>query len=122
MWKFEAIKDGEVTATRILGGSGPLKLDVKVSSTELVEEDTWDMASIRVRVTDNYGNTCPYVQLPIVFELKGDAELIGSDIVTAEGGMCGTYIRTVGRAGKAELTIKANGLESVRMTFDIKIK
>ncbi|MBQ5441450.1 MAG: glycoside hydrolase family 2 protein [Firmicutes bacterium] len=122
VWKFEAIKDGEVTATRILGGSGPLKLDVKVSSTELVEEDTWDMASIRVRVTDNYGNTCPYVQLPIVFELKGDAELIGPDIVTAEGGMCGSYIRTVGRAGKAELTIKANGLESVRMTFDIKIK
>ena len=62
------------------------------------------------------------MQLPVRFELEGDAELIGPDIVTAEGGMCGTYIRTAGRAGKAALTIKCSGLEDVRLTFEINKK
>lgn len=121
VWKFEAVKDGEVTAERILGSRGPLKLDVNASSTSLKEEDTWDMAAVRIRITDSCGNTCPYVQLPIRFELKGEAELIGPDVVTAEGGMCGTYIRTTGKPGKAELKIKCNGLEDVVLTFDISV-
>ncbi|MBR6225366.1 MAG: glycoside hydrolase family 2 protein, partial [Firmicutes bacterium] len=111
----------EVTAERILGSRGPLKLDVNASSTSLKEEDTWDMAAVRIRITDSCGNTCPYVQLPIRFELKGEAELIGPDVVTAEGGMCGTYIRTTGKPGKAELKIKCNGLEDVVLTFDISV-
>ena len=79
------------------------------------------MAAVRIRITDSCGNTCPYVQLPIRFELKGEAELIGPDVVTAEGGMCGTYIRTTGKPGKAELKIKCNGLEDVVLTFDISV-
>jgi beta-galactosidase len=63
----------------------------------------------------------PYAQFPIKLELSGDAELIGPDLITAEGGMCGTYIRTKGKAGKAELKISCNGLESVSMTFKILI-
>ena len=86
------MKDGEVTATRILGSDTPLKLEAVPGSLELTEGDTWDMTAIRVRITDGYGSVCPYAQLPVRFELEGDAELIGPDIVTAEGGMCGTYI------------------------------
>ena len=122
VWRFEAIKDGETTAVRVLGERGPLKLEAAVSSSELVEDDTWDMAAVRIRITDSSGNTCPYVQLPVKLELKGDAELIGPDTITAEGGICGTYIRTIGKPGKAELTIKCSGLEDVRMTFDISVK
>ena len=120
VWKFEAIKDGKVTAERIIGGSGPYMLSARPSSLVLTEKDTWDMAAVRVRITDSYGNTCPYMQLPVKFVLTGDAELIGPDVVTAEGGMCGTYIRTTGREGKAELIIRCDGMEDVRLTFEIK--
>ena len=122
VWKFEAVKDGEVTATRILGSRGPMKLDVTASSNVLTEADTWDMAAVRIRITDSCGNTCPYVQLPVRLKLTGEAELIGPDIVTAEGGMCGTYIRTKGISGKAELTVKCDGLEDVILTFEINNK
>ncbi|MBR6472319.1 MAG: glycoside hydrolase family 2 protein [Firmicutes bacterium] len=122
VWKFEAVKDGDVKAIKILGGNGPMKLETIASSLLLEEKDTWDMAAVRVRITDGYDNVCPYVQLPIRFEIEGDAELIGPDIVTAEGGMCGTYIRTVGREGRALLTVKCNGMDDVRLTFDIKKK
>ena len=119
VWKFEAVKDGKVTAERILGGSAPLKLEAIPSSLKLTEDDTWDMAAVRVRITDGYGNVCPYAQLPVRFEIEGEAELIGPELVTAEGGMCGTYIRTMGKPGRAELRIKCSGLEDVTLTFDI---
>ncbi len=119
VWKFEAIKDSQVTATRIIGGRGNLSIQAVPSSTELREGDTWDMAAVRIRIVDCDGNICPYTQLPIRLDLEGDAELIGPDMVTAEGGMCGTYIRTVGRAGRAVLSISSPGLETVKIEFEV---
>ena len=121
VWKFEALNDGEVTAERILGSRGSLRLEAIPSALELCEDDTWDMASVRVRITDDQGNVCPYVQLPVRFIVEGEAELIGPDILTAEGGMCGTYIRTLGRKGQAILTVRCYGMEDVRLTFEINI-
>ena len=77
------------------------------------------MAAVRIRIVDCDGNICPYTQLPIRLDLEGDAELIGPDMVTAEGGMCGTYIRTVGRAGRAVLSISSPGLETVKIEFEV---
>ncbi len=119
VWKFEAIKDSQVTATRIIGGRGNLRIQAVPSSTELREGDTWDMAAVRIRIVDCDGNICPYTQLPVRLDLEGDAELIGPDMVTAEGGMCGTYIRTVGRAGRAVLSISSPGLETVKIEFEV---
>ena len=119
VWRFDAVKAGEVIASRTLGGRADLRIEAIPSSLELKEGDTWDMAAVRIRITDPFGNVYPYAQLPVKLELTGEAELIGPDIITAEGGMCGTYIRTVGKAGKAELRISSNGLESVILTFNI---
>ena len=40
--------------------------------------------------------------------------------MAAEGGMCGTYIRTTGETGTAKLTVSAHGLEPVTIDFEIK--
>jgi beta-galactosidase len=63
------------------------------------------MAAIRIRILDENGTPAPYAQLPVIFTLEGAAELVGPSIVTAEGGMCGTYIRTVGAVGNIKLTV-----------------
>ena len=62
----------------------------------------------------------PYAQLPVHFALEGDAELVGSQTAVAEGGMTGTYLRTVGKAGKAVLTVSAPQMESVTLSFTIE--
>ena len=122
VWRFDGIRNGEAVISRTLGGPADLKIEAVPSSSELCEKDTWDMAAVRIRVADGDGNIYPYAQLPISLKIEGEAELIGPDLLTAEGGMTGTYIRTLGRAGKAELLISSPGLESVRLTFDISIK
>jgi beta-galactosidase len=77
------------------------------------------MAAVRITVRDEFGNVAPYAQLPIRLKLEGTAELIGPDVIVAEGGMTGTYIRTVGETGPARLTVRCEGLESVSLDFHV---
>ncbi len=121
VWRFEAVKDGKVVAAVTKGGDPrALSLEVKASSPVLREGDTYDMAAVRVRVLDGNGNLAPYAQLPVGFSLEGEAELVGPDTASAEGGMCGTYVRTAGKTGRADLTVSAPGVESVTVSFTIE--
>ena len=119
LWRLIAVKDGMVSATYTCGPGSRLHLEVSPSHTHLVEADTYDMASVRIRILDEHGNVAPYAQIPVQFALEGEAELVGPGVVTAEGGMTGTYIRTVGKAGEAKLTITTDQTEPVTLIFRI---
>ena len=119
-WRFDGLKNGEVVASVIRRPNTKLHLDVKVSRTELREGDTYDMAAVRIRILDEFGNLVPYAQLPVKLCLTGAAELVGPDVVTAEGGMCGTYVRTIGQPGKVVLTVTTDQTEPVMVEFTVE--
>lgn len=121
VWRFDAIRDGETLASVTCCPSARLHLEATVSHTALTEGNSYDMAAVRVRILDENGNLAPYAQLPVTFCLTGDAELAGSGLVTAEGGMCGAYVRTVGKTGNAALTVHTEQTEDVRIDFTIEI-
>jgi len=99
--------------------SAKLHLEVNVSATELKEGNTYDMAAVRIRVLDEFGNVAPYAQIPVKFALEGAAQLVGPEVVCAEGGMTGTYIKTVGDSGAAKLTVSTDQTESVEVIFTV---
>ena len=119
-WRFDARTGGETVASVTRASGGTLRMEVRVSHTALREGDTWDAAAVRIRILDEYGTPAPYAQLPVRFSLTGAAALIGPDTVTAEGGMTGTYVRTVGESGEAILRISADGLPEEEMRFSIQ--
>ena len=119
VWRLDAIKDGKVVKTKNKSPNHDLHLEVKSSSCVLKEGDTYDMAAIRIRVLDGNGNITPYAQLPISYRVEGDIEIVGPSVSVAEGGMTGTYVRTVGRKGKGKLSIHTDGLEDVVIDFVI---
>ena len=119
VWRLDALKNGQVIASRTYCPSAKLHLEVTPSATVLREGDTYDMAAVRVRILDEYGNIAPYAQLPVTFALSGAAELVGPGAACAEGGMTGTYIRTAGKAGAAKLTISTAQTESVEVIFAV---
>ena len=119
-WRFDAVQDGTVVKSVTLCPARKLHLDVRLSSTCLREGDTYDMAAVRVRVLDENGNIAPYAQLPLHFDVEGDAELVGPQTAVAEGGMSGAYLRTLGRAGKAVLTVSAP--QTTPVTVELKIE
>jgi len=118
-WRLDAEKDGQVVKSVTCCPSSKLHLEAVPSHTQLREGDTYDMAAVRIRILDEFGNVAPYAQLPVQFTLEGPAELVGPGVVTAEGGMTGTYIRTLGEAGEVKLTISTAQTESVELTFAV---
>ncbi len=119
VWRFAAKKDGKVVAERTLTPSKDLHIEAKLSSSLLHEGDIYDVAALRLRVLDANGNQASYAQLAVKLELDGEAELIGPDIITLEGGMGGAFIKTAGRKGAARLTIKSPQTEPVSIDLTI---
>ncbi len=120
VWKFEAVKDGKTVAEKVLSPNVRTHLDVKVSETELSEGDSYDMALVRVRILNEYGNVQVYDQLPVTFEAGGSVEVAGPGISTAEGGMTGCIIKTKGIAGEGFLKVSCMGCEPVVISFNVK--
>ena len=119
VWRFDALDGDQVAASVTCCPSSRLHLEVTPSSTVLEEKQSYDMAAVRIRVLDEFGNIAPYAQLPVKLSLEGAAELVGPDVVTAEGGMTGAYIRTTGAKGTAKLTVSTPQTPSVTVTFSL---
>lgn len=118
-WRFEGWKDGAKTCEHTCTPGKRLHLEATPSALHLTERQSWDAAAVRIRIADEQGNTASYAQLPVTLKLSGDAELVGPAVVTAEGGMCGTYVKTAGKRGHARLVISAPQTESVTLEFEI---
>ena len=121
VWRFDAIKDGNVVRSATCCPSAKLHLEAVPSHRDLREGATYDMAAVRIRILDEFGNIAPYAQLPVRLKAEGALELVGPDAVTAEGGMCGTYLRTTGKAGAAKLTVTADGLAPITLDFAVSV-
>ena len=119
VWRMDAEKDGTIVASRTCCHGAKLHLEAAASHTALSEGDTYDMAAVRIRILDEHGNFSPYAQLPVQFRLEGAAELVGPTVAVAEGGMTGTYLKTVGKGGRALLTITTAQTEPVTIAFTV---
>ena len=120
LWRFDAIRDGKVVKSVTCCPNTKLHLEVLPSHTDLAEGATYDMAAVRIRILDAHGNIAPYAQLPVKLEPEGVLELVGPDAMSAEGGMCGTYVRTTGKPGQGALTVCAGELAPVTVRFTVR--
>ena len=114
-FRFDGIKNGEVVKTVIKSAMTESKLIVDVSSNELVEDATYDVTAIRIKVTDENGNVLSFYNKPAVIETSGPVEILGPSLADVNGGMGGVYIRSTGEAGSAvvKITLPDQNLSSV---------
>jgi beta-galactosidase len=120
VWRVDAKKDGKVVKSVTCCPSNRLHLEVTPSTTVLHETDTYDMAAVRIRVLNEFGELTPFASLPMELKVEGPAQLVGPEIIAAEGGMCGTYLKTVGQTGTVTLTVTTPGTPAVTVEFEVK--
>ena len=118
-FRFEAVKDTEVVKTVVKSPATSIGLEVKCDRTELVEADTYDAASVRIRAVDQNGNVLPFFMGSVKLEAAGAIEIIGPAEATLRGGCGGTYVRTRG-GGAGTLALRLDGAEPVVIEFDVK--
>ena len=77
------------------------------------------MAAIRLRAVSEEGSTLSYCNEPLTLSVKGPLSIIGPSTIVLQGGMGGTYVRTCGITGSAELTITGDLLGEHTVEFQI---
>lgn len=118
-YKLEAIKDGKTIKTLDIAPMQKAKLNVNVSHTNLTEGDTYDVAAVRFIACDENNNQLFYFNDPVKLSVEGPLEIIGPDIISLNGGMGGTYVKTTGGAGLGRLIISNPQLGKQVVDFTI---
>lgn len=121
-YRFEAVKNGKVVKTIVKEPVHTLKLSAEADHYVLTEENTYDVAAIRIKVLDEHDNQMNFFQEPVRFEVQGPIELIGPEIVSLQGGMGGAYVRTLGEAGEACIKIRTMQTEETALYFTVTKK
>lgn len=119
VYRFEAMKNGEVVKVVEKSPMKAKHLNVQCSHTELAEKNTYDVAAIRFRMESEKNNLLSFNQDIITLSTEGPIEVIGPKAVSLRGGMGGTYVKTTGESGEAKLIMKAEGLEPVGIEFTV---
>ena len=120
-YRFEGIKDGKVVKTVIRKPMTQMQLWAEADHTELTEENSYDVAAVRIRMLDENGNLLNFFQEPVLLKTEGPVSLIGGEVISFKGGMAGTYLKTTGREGEAALIIKSGQAEEIRVEFTVKV-
>ena len=118
-YRFEAVRNGKVVKTVRKRPVNTPRLLIECSHTVLTEGTTYDVAAIRLRAVSEEGSTLSYCNEPLTLSVKGPLSIIGPSTIALQGGMGGTYVRTCGITGSAELTITGDLLGEHTVEFQI---
>lgn len=118
-YRLEAIKDGKIVKTLELEPMKDVNLKVKVSHKTLREENSYDVAAVRITAIDANGNQLYYFNDPVTVEVEGPVEIIGPKTFALNGGMGGTYIKTTGETGAAKLVVKSDYTGEVIIKMEV---
>lgn len=121
VYRFDAIKDGKVVKSVTKEPVREIRLEAEADHTILTEQHSYDVALVRIRAVDDHGNVLPFYQEPVRLIAEGDISIIGPDTIALQGGMGGTYVKSLGRSGQGALLLQSRTAGEVRIPFQIKI-
>lgn len=121
VYRFDAIKDGKVVKSVTKEPVREIRLEAEADHTILTEHHSYDVALVRIRAVDDHGNVLPFYQEPVHLITEGDISIIGPDTIALQGGMGGTYVKSLGRSGQGALLLQSLTAGEVRIPFQIKI-
>ena len=103
-YRFDAIKDGQVIKSLVKAPMKKMLLEAEADHTDLVEDHTYDVALVQIRMVSEYGNILSFANEPVFLETMGPIEIIGPKCIALQGGMFGTFVKSTG-VGTAHLRI-----------------
>ena len=118
-YRFDAIKDGQVTKSIVKAPMKKALLDAEADHTELIEDHTYDVALVQIRMVSEYGNVLNFANEPVFLETMGPIEIIGPKCIALQGGMFGTYVKSTG-VGTAYLRITDTRGNEKSILFQVK--
>ena len=120
IWRFDGIKDDQVVSSVTRDPDAALSLMINVDRQELVDDYSYDVATVHFEAVDAYGGHLSYVNEPVMLKTEGPIELIGPAMTCLRGGFGGTYVKTTGESGTGRLIIESSlGEAAVEFTVTV---
>lgn len=119
-YRFDAIRNGKIVKSIEKSPVKNPRLLVEADTLYLKEEETYDVAEVRIKAVDDYGNLLSYYQEPLQIQVSGAIKLIGPSTISLRGGTSGIYIRTDGTTGLGKLVIKQEQLGNKELDFVVE--
>ncbi len=119
VYRFDAIKHGQVVKTVVKQAMDELQLEINCSATTLCEKNSYDVASIRIRAVDENRNLLPYCSEPLRIKTKGPIKVIGPEMTSLRGGSAGFYVKSTGEKGTATVVISTPQLKDIKLEFEV---
>ena len=116
VYRFDAIKDGKVIKSVTKEPVNGIRLQAEADHTNLTEHHSYDVALVRIRAVDAHGNVLPFYQEAVRITAEGDIAIIGPDTIALQGGMGGTYVKSLGRSGQGTLLLQSQTAGAVSYT------
>jgi beta-galactosidase len=118
--KIEGYIGGKLVKTLVLSGKGN-DADIKVAADDAeLSGDGRDATRVVVKVTDEYGNICPFSTAVVSFTLTGPGELIGENPLALAGGAAAVWVKAKVGAGVVNLTAKHATLGNRSVAIRVK--
>ena len=119
LWRFTAIRNGEAAEYVEKGPYTKPCLVAWADRVLLTEGSEYDMTIVHLECRDERGNRIPTATEPVLLTTEGPIQVVGPRAVSLEGGVFGTYVRTVGQTGEGVLTMTSPTLGSCKLTFTV---
>ena len=121
IYRFDAIKDGKVVKSVTKEPVREIRLEAEADHTILTEQHSYDVALVRIRAVDDHGNVLPFYQEPVRLIAEGDISIIGPDTIALQGGMGGTYVKSLGRSGQGTLLLQSQTAGEIKIPFQVTV-
>jgi beta-galactosidase len=113
------MKNKEVAGYRVQIAGNPKKLELICDfSNEPISTKGKDVIFIYARVLDENGNLCMVNDIPVHFQVEGDAVLIGENPAKSEAGIAAILLQSNRNSGEVEVNAQAEYLTA----GEIKVK
>jgi beta-galactosidase len=121
-YRFDGYKDGVLVKSITRTAVTETKLSVSADSTELVEDDTYDVTRIELIARDGNGNQLPFANNACTVCVEGPVQVIGPDRFALIGGDRAFWVRTIGKSGTAKITVSAENLGEYTVLLNVTKK
>ena len=118
-YRLDAITDGRVVKSIVKAPMTKVILEAEADHTELVENHTYDVALVQIRMVSEFGNILHFANEPVFLDTIGPLEIIGPKTFSLQGGMFGTYVKSTG-SGMAHLRITDTRGNEKTILFHVK--
>lgn len=95
------------------------KLQVEIDKKELVEDCTYDVVRVVVKLIDENKNDIVYANDVIRLESSGPIEIIGPHNKALIGGSVGFWIKTIGESGLGQIKIYSDRYEELKVNVNV---